>query len=57
MSGLDMLVPSTDQCGGFVRERMEGVDPGVTEYTALRKDGSTFPVLFHAVLAGKGIVR
>ncbi|MBW2118849.1 MAG: PAS domain S-box protein, partial [Deltaproteobacteria bacterium] len=27
---------------------MRGEDLGLTEYTALRKDGSTFPSLFHS---------
>jgi PAS domain S-box-containing protein len=30
--------------------RLKGEDPGVKEYTAVRKDGSQFPVLFHASL-------
>jgi PAS domain S-box-containing protein len=43
---LDMIVPE-DRERAFenIKKRMTGVDEGPIEYRALRKDGSTFPVL------------
>jgi len=31
-----------------IAQRMEGIDPGKTEYQGVRKDGSRFPMLLHA---------
>ncbi len=51
LSGFDMLAPECrENAQETFRRRMEGEDPGIVEYTALRKDGSTFPILFHASL-------
>ncbi|MGD2121001.1 MAG: PAS domain S-box protein [Gemmatimonadota bacterium] len=51
LSGLDMLAPeSREDALRSLQERLEGTEPGVMEYTALRRDGTTFPVLFHASL-------
>ncbi|MCJ7629714.1 MAG: PAS domain S-box protein, partial [Longimicrobiales bacterium] len=48
--GFDMLIPEQgENAEAALRDRLEGVDPGAVEYTAVRKDGSTFPILFHAV--------
>ena len=52
LSGLDMMVPEErERALAALEKRVRGVDPGVMEYTARRKDGSTFPMLFHAALA------
>ncbi len=46
---LDMLVPEDrERAAATFRTRIAGEDPGATEYRALRRDGSAFPVLFHA---------
>jgi two-component system cell cycle sensor histidine kinase/response regulator CckA len=51
LHGLDMLAPSDrEKAEATLMGRLEGDEPGVTEYTAARKDGSTFPILFHASL-------
>ena len=51
LSGLDMLAPECrEEAQASLSGRLEGDDPGVIEYTALKKDGSTFPILFHASL-------
>jgi PAS domain S-box-containing protein len=51
LSGLDMLSPEDRKDVEMsLQSRLEGIEPGVTEYTAVRKDGSTFPILFHASL-------
>ena len=49
LSGLEVLAPEDRDRARFkMKERLRGKDPGALEYTAMRKDGSTFPVLFHA---------
>jgi len=35
------------------RRRLKGEEPGMAEYTATRKDGSSFPILFHASLISR----
>jgi len=46
---LDMIRPEDRERGrANIRNRMAGFDAGSLEYTALRKDGSTFPVLVSA---------
>ncbi len=51
LSGLDMLAPEyREEAQTALKERLEGVDPGVVEYTAVKKDGTRFPILFHAAL-------
>jgi len=51
LSGLDMLAPECrEEAQASLGQRLEGDDPGVVEYTAIRKDGTTFPILFHASL-------
>ncbi|MBT8398202.1 MAG: PAS domain S-box protein, partial [Gemmatimonadetes bacterium] len=51
LSGLDMLAPEhREEAEASLTERLEGIDPGVVEFTAVRKDGSRFPILFHATL-------
>jgi len=37
---------------GIVKQLRAGEDPGASEFTAVRKDGSSFPMLFHAGLSG-----
>ncbi len=55
ISGFDVLVPSDrPRAEASFGKRMEGDDPGVSEYTGVRKDGTTFPMLFHAVLVREG---
>ena len=49
LSGLNMVIPKErDQVKANFAMRVKGKDPGTVEYQALKKDGSTFPVLFHA---------
>jgi len=49
LNGLEMLVPGDrDRAKANIAMRVKGEDPGIVEYQALKKDGSTFPVLFHA---------
>jgi PAS domain S-box-containing protein len=49
LNGLEVLAPEDRARARFkMKERLKGKDPGALEYTAMRKDGSTFPVLFHA---------
>ena len=49
--GLDMLAPEhREEVEASLQKRLEGDEPGALEYTAVRKDGSTFPILFHASL-------
>lgn len=48
---MEMLVPSDrPKAEEAFRRRFDGPDSGVSEYTALRKDGSTFPILIHPSL-------
>jgi PAS domain S-box-containing protein len=49
LNGLDMLVPENRERAKInMVKRLRGEDPRTAEYQALRKDGTTFPVLFHA---------
>jgi len=49
LNGLDFLVPEDrDRATANASVRMQGIDPGGFEYLAVRKDGSVFPVFFHA---------
>lgn len=49
LNGFDMLTSSsTEKARKYFSMRQKGIDPGVIEYVALKKDGSTFPILFHA---------
>jgi PAS domain S-box-containing protein len=49
LSGFNMIVPA-DRARAFANaiKIMKGEKVGQTQYTALRKDGATFPVLFHS---------
>ena len=48
LNGLHMLVPEDRQRAAEIAiARFQGNYTGVNEYMGLRKDGSTFPVLFH----------
>ena len=49
INGLDMLVPEDrERAGFFLAALLRGEKPGGIEYTAKRKDGSTFPVIIYA---------
>lgn len=49
LNGLELIAPADrDRAKQNLRRRIEGDDPGAVEYTGLRKDGTMFPVLFHA---------
>jgi len=49
LNGLDIIAPEDrDRARANVTRRVKGGDPGTVEYQALKKDGSTFPILFHA---------
>lgn len=49
LNGLELLIPEDrDQARANMAARKKGEDTGTVEYQALKKDGSTFPVLFHA---------
>ncbi len=49
LKGLEMFAPeSRDRVKANFTKRIKGEDPGTIEYQALKKDGSTFPVFFHA---------
>jgi len=49
MSGLEFIAPKDrNRTKANIAMRMRGNDPGTVEYQALKKDGSVFPVLFHA---------
>ncbi|MCF8373608.1 MAG: PAS domain S-box protein [Bacteroidales bacterium] len=49
MNGLEMLIPEDRDRGmkNFM-SRYKGDDPGMVEYKAIKKNGSIFPILFHA---------
>ena len=55
LNGLNMLVPEER---GRARENMmkrfKREDSGTVEYNALKKDGTVFPILFHANIFSKG---
>ncbi|RLC28452.1 MAG: hypothetical protein DRH32_09050, partial [Deltaproteobacteria bacterium] len=54
LSGLDMLVPEDrDRVIANFSMRLKGENTGAVECRALKKDGSVFPVLFHADLIVK----
>ncbi|NQU33105.1 MAG: PAS domain S-box protein [Bacteroidetes bacterium] len=49
ISGIDFLVPEhRERAKENIAMRMKGINPGTIEYLALKKDGSCFPILFHA---------
>lgn len=49
LSGLQMFIPEDrDRAKENIKRRLRGEKFGANEYTALRKDGSTFPVLLHS---------
>ncbi|MBN2416577.1 PAS domain S-box protein [bacterium] len=49
LNSLEMIAPADrPRAKANFRRRSDGGDPGVVEYTAIRKDGSTFPSLLHA---------
>jgi len=49
LSGLDVIAPrDRDRARANLERRLVGQEPGALEYQAMRKDGTTFPVLFHA---------
>jgi PAS domain S-box-containing protein len=55
LNALDMIFPEERALASErIRQRLTGEVIGATEYTALRKDGSTFPVLLNAVPIMKG---
>jgi len=49
LQALDMLESKDrNRALSSYKTRLKGVDPGVTEYTAVRRDETRFPILFHA---------
>ncbi|MFW6133043.1 MAG: PAS domain S-box protein [Planctomycetota bacterium] len=45
----DLIAPNErDQALANARQALRGEDAGLNEYTGIRKDGSTFPVLIHS---------
>ncbi len=49
LNSFDVIAPEDrDRAKTNISMRVKGIDPGKTEYQALRKDGSTFPILLHA---------
>ncbi len=49
LNALEMIVPEErEKAKNKFAQRLKGTDPGTTEYKALKKDGTTFPILFHA---------
>jgi PAS domain S-box-containing protein len=49
LNAFDMLIPEDlERAGRNLKRVMQGEDLGLTEYTARRRDGSTFPVLLHS---------
>jgi len=49
LNGLELLVPEDrNRARANLAMRLKGEDPGPVEYQALKKDGSTLPVRFHA---------
>lgn len=50
MRGLEIIAPADkDRCIERFIKRTKGEELGASEYTAMRKDGSTFPALFHII--------
>jgi len=55
MMGFDVIAPADkDRCIERFIKRTKGEELGASEYMALRKDGSTFPALFHLTPKMKG---
>jgi PAS domain S-box-containing protein len=53
--GFEIIAPEDrDRCVERFTKRTKGEDLGASEYTASRKDGSTFPALFHVAPKTKG---
>jgi PAS domain S-box-containing protein len=53
--GFEIIAPEDrDRCVERFSKRTRGEELGASEYIALRKDGSTFPALFHLVPKTKG---
>ncbi len=49
LNGIDMFAPrDRDRLLDNMTKRLNGWDEGPQEYTAIKKDGTTFPILFHA---------
>ncbi len=49
LKNLDMLIPKDrERAAENVVKILKGEETGINEYTALRKDGSTFPVMVHS---------
>ena len=49
LNALEMLhAEDRTEARGTFEGRLKGEDPGVARYTGLRKDGTTFPIHFHA---------
>ncbi|MCK5684896.1 PAS domain S-box protein, partial [bacterium] len=48
INGLNIIAPpDRDKAKEYLAMRAQGVEHGVVEYQAIKKDGSTFPVLVH----------
>ena len=56
LNGIDLLIPEDrKRAEDNLVKRFQGKEIGINEYEALRKDGSTFPVLLHAIpIFGRG---
>jgi len=51
VNGMDMIAPEDrSRADEHVQRVLKGEDLGLTEYTAIRKDGSTFPAIFHSTV-------
>ncbi|MGD9054661.1 MAG: PAS domain S-box protein, partial [Desulfobacterales bacterium] len=49
LKNLDMLIPKDrERSAENIAKILKGEETGINEYTALRKDGSTFPVMAHS---------
>jgi len=49
LSGFDMIIPADrDRTKKNIAKILSGERTGINEYTALRKDGATFPVMIHS---------
>ena len=54
LNAMNMIVPEDrERVQNNMRDRVSGNEIGLKEYSALRKDGSTFPILYHASLIFK----
>jgi len=65
LNALDTIVPEErEKAKNNFAKRLKGEEPGTVEYQALKKDGTTFPILFHAssiiengkLLGARGII-